>query len=628
MAVRCVPPEMTMGTAENGSDILTVHTATRVDDDVVSRFATCAKALGLKVYERQRPADLTAARSGFAALTRIAHEQCDAWIGLAAAGDTSPHVLENIAGTVNTAGVLQRKIELPVKTLGFTYDTGLYLQLRATEPDDFRLAYAAALATAGRFADADAIVAEILDRRPGWQDARWVRAALNFRAERWADVVKLLTPVVNDKDLDDTFAHAVKVALGTALARLGMFAPALSYLEEPEGPIEVAVVDGSLAKALALRAHGLEEDAAEVLQDLYAANPENEQVEEALSDPTFGIVTTTAARIDARTDPWDPETEPSDADFVDPGAHERKAALLAEAEEQLGEFIGLEEVKDQVSRLKSSVAMALLRQERGLAVAQRSHHLVFAGPPGTGKTTIARVVAKIYCGLGLLKKENVREVHRADLIGQHIGETEAKTNAIIDSALDGVLFLDEAYALVATGAKNDFGLVAIDTLLARMENDRDRLVVIIAGYRADLDRFLDTNEGLRSRFTRSIDFPSYTPGELVEIAAAMAGQRDSVFEQAALDDLQVLCNHLATTTMPDANGVDRRSLDIAGNGRFVRNVVERSEEEREFRLDHLDDAATGGPREFTDEELMTITAGDVGHAVTPLLRGLGLTVPA
>lgn len=161
-----------------------------------------------------------------------------------------------------------------------------------------------------------------------------------------------------------------------------------------------------------------------------------------------------------------------------------------------------------------------------------------------------------------------------------------------------------------------------------MENDRDRLVVIIAGYRADLDRFLDTNEGLRSRFTRSIDFPSYTPSELVEIAGAMARQRDSVFEQAALDDLQVLCNHLATTTMPDANGVDRRSLDIAGNGRFVRNVVERSEEEREFRLDHLDASASGAPHEFTDEELMTITAGDVSNAVAPLLRGLGLTVPA
>lgn len=252
----------------------------------------------------------------------------------------------------------------------------------------------------------------------------------------------------------------------------------------------MAAVDGALAKALVLRAHVDEDAASEVLQDLYAAHPENEQVEQALTDTSFGIVTTTAARIEARTDPWDPETEPSAEDFVDPAAHERKAVLLHEAERQLAEFIGLEEVKNQVSRLKSSVAMELVRKQRGLAVAQRAHHLVFAGPPGTGKTTIARVVAKIYCGLGLLKRENIREVHRADLIGQHIGETEAKTNAIIDSALDGVLFLDEAYALVATGAKNDFGLVAIDTLLARMENDRDRLVVIIAGYRADLDKFL------------------------------------------------------------------------------------------------------------------------------------------
>ena len=342
---------------------------------------------------------------------------------------------------------------------------------------------------------------------------------------------------------------------------------------------------------MALRAHGDEETAAEVLQDLYAANPENEQIEQALSDTSFGIVTTTAARIEARTDPWDPETEPSDADFVDPGAHERKAALLAEAEQQLGEFIGLEEVKNQVSRLKSSVAMALLRQQRGLAVAQRTHHLVFAGPPGTGKTTIARVVAKIYCGLGLLKKENVKEVHRADLIGQHIGETEAKTNAIIDSALDGVLFLDEAYALVATGAKNDFGLVAIDTLLARMENDRDRLVVIIAGYRADLDRFLDTNEGLRSRFTRSIDFPSYT--------ARRTGRDRPRDGRTARQRVRAgrprrhgrrCSGSWPQPSTPDANGVDRRSLDIAGNGRFVRNVVERSEEEREFRLDHTEHA--------------------------------------
>jgi type VII secretion ATPase EccA len=597
----------------------------RVDGDIVSRFATCCRALGIAVYERQRPADLAAARSGFTALTRVAHDQCDAWTGLAAAGDTSFRVLEAVSRTASTAGVLQRRVELAPGALGFRYDTGLYLQFRATAPDDFHLAYAAALATAGEFVKADEIVSGLTERRPSWREARWVAVVINYRAERWSDVVKLLTTIVNDSDLDEAFSHAAKITLGIALARLDMFAPALSYLEEPDGPVAVAAVDGTLAKALVLRAHVDEESASEVLQDLYAANPENEQIQHALSDTSFGIVTTTADRIDARTDPWDPETEPGPGDFVDPEAKERKRALLHEAERELDEFIGLEKVKDQVARLKSAVAMELVRKQRGLEVAQRTHHLVFTGPPGTGKTTIARVIAKIYCGLGLLKRENIREVHRADLIGQHIGETEAKTNAIIDSALDGVLFLDEAYALVATGAKNDFGLVAIDTLLARMENDRDRLVVIIAGYRADLDRFLDTNQGLRSRFTRSIDFPSYLPAELIEIANFMAAKRDSAFDQAALHDLEALFAHLADTSKPDVAGVERRGLDIAGNGRFVRNVVEKSEEEREFRLDHSEHAETG---EFTDEELMTITDADVRNSVEPLLQGLGLREPA
>ncbi|WNG82503.1 type VII secretion AAA-ATPase EccA [Mycobacterium sp. ITM-2016-00316] len=606
------------------SDTLTSSVGgTRVDRDVVNRFATCCRSLGLSVNDRQRPADLAAARSGFTELTRIAREQCDAWIGLAAAGagDNSARVIATIWRTLGTIGALTREIELGAEDLGFTYDTGLYLQFRATSRDDIALAYAATLGEAGEFAEADQLVEELISRRPAWLQARWVRVALYHRSRRWSDVVRTLTPIVNDPKLDEHYAHAARVTLAIALAHLAMFAPALSHLENPEGPVAVAAVDGGLVKGLCLRAQGEDDEAADVLAELYAANPEHVGVQEALSDKSFGLDTTTAARIEARSNPWDPATEPGESDFVDPGAKERKAHLLIEAEAELAEFIGLEEVKYQVARLKSSVAMSIRRQERGLAVAQRTNHLVFAGPPGTGKTTIARVVAKIYCGLGLLKKETVREVHRADLIGQHIGETEAKTNAIIDSALDGVLFLDEAYALVSTGAKNDFGLVAIDTLLARMENDRDRLVVIVAGYRADLDRFLDTNEGLRSRFTRSIDFPSYSAPELVEMATRMAEKRDSVFEQVAHDEMETLFAHLAASTTPDATGTARRSLDIAGNGRFVRNLVERSEEEREYRLDHSDSD------DFTDEELMAITAEDVSRSAAPLLRGLGLSVP-
>src|ERR1700761_8921056 len=149
-------------TADTGM-VATRPATARVDDDVTSRFANCCRALGLTVYDRKRPADLAAARSGFTALTRIAHEQCDAWVGLAAAGNASTRVLKAISGAAATAGLLQRQAELAPGALGFHYDTGLYLQFRATAPDDFHLAYAAALAAEGEFAKADEIVSGLTE---------------------------------------------------------------------------------------------------------------------------------------------------------------------------------------------------------------------------------------------------------------------------------------------------------------------------------------------------------------------------------------------------------------------------------------------------------------------------------
>src|ERR1700759_1487751 len=159
-------------TADTGM-VATRPATARVDDDVTSRFANCCRALGLTIYDRKRPADLAAARSGFTALSRIAHEQCDAWVGLAAAGDVSARVLESISETAATAGVLQRQVELAPDALGFYYDTGLYLRFRATDPDDFHLAYAAALAADGRYADAHKLVIDVTQRRPSSRDAPW-----------------------------------------------------------------------------------------------------------------------------------------------------------------------------------------------------------------------------------------------------------------------------------------------------------------------------------------------------------------------------------------------------------------------------------------------------------------------
>lgn len=600
---------------------------TRIDSDVVERFATCCLALGLTVRGRRRLADLAAAHDGFASLAHVAHDQCDIWVGLTAAGDRSPATLAAAVASKGSWGVLSHEVGLAPGSLRLRYDSGLYLELNAADQAGLSLAHAASTAAEGKLARAYSIAEQVLKSRPDWFDARWSAAAIAYRGERWPDVVSLLAPWVRAADPgvgtgpDAPSAHAARITLGLALSRLGMFAPALAYLDDSSGPVAVAAEDGALAKALCLRALGDERGALDSLHALYAHNPGDEQLAAALADESFGIATTTAAKIAARSDPWDPATEPDS--HSDPATAARKAALLVEAEDELAAFVGLDEVKNQVARLKSSAAMGMRRESRGLTVAGRAHHLVFAGPPGTGKTTIARVVAKIYCGLGFLRHENIKEVHRSDLVGQHIGETEAKTNAVIDAALDGVLFIDEAYSLVSTGAKNDFGLVAIDTLLARMENDRDRLVAIIAGYPQELDMFLSANEGLRSRFTRTIRFPSYTPAELVQIADALARSRDTRFDPPARSELESVLSRLSTHTALDQSGSPRPAIDVAGNGRFVRNLVERAEEEREHRLEQGE-----SPDDLTEDELMTITSDDIRHAERVLLQGLGFDAHA
>jgi type VII secretion ATPase EccA len=536
----------------------------------------------------------------FTEITSLDETACDAWVGRIRCGDTDRVTLFRAWYSRTKFGQLAGAAEISMNTLNARVPIGGQfgdITYPVNSPLAITMGFAAHEAVEGNHADAMEALEDVPSTGAEHLVA-WVKTVIYGSAERWTDVID---EVRSAGSWPDKFlAAAAGVAHGVAAANLGLFTEAERRLTESNSSPAGEACATAIAWYLAMtrRNQGNEESAIALLEWLQATHPEP-KVAAALKDPNYRLVTTTPEKIASRTDPWDPNSVVADTSARD--------KLLIDAQAELDRQIGLSRVKEQIERYRAATQMAKVRAARGMKVAQQSKHIIFTGPPGTGKTTIARVVANILAGLGVIAEPKLVETSRKDFVAEYEGQSSVKTARTIDRAVGGVLFIDEAYTLVQErdGRADPFGTEALDTLLARMENDRDRLVVIIAGYSADIDRLLESNDGLRSRFSTRVEFDSYSADEIVDIAKVLAASNDSTLSEEA--GKRVLD---AATLLSQRSLNGKPALDIAGNGRYARQLVEAGEQYRDMRLARSVDFDSLGV-----EQLSEINGEDMTEAI-------------
>ncbi len=271
-------------------------------------------------------------------------------------------------------------------------------------------------------------------------------------------------------------------------------------------------------------------------------------------------------------------------------AEREKHYVLEKIEKELEELVGLKEMKHFIKEIYAWLYINKCRKEQGLKVGNQVLHMIFKGNPGTGKTTVARLLAKLFKEMEVLSKGHLLEVERADLVGEYIGHTAQKTRDLVKKAVGGILFIDEAYSL-ARGGEKDFGKEAIDTLVKAMEDQQHDFVLILAGYSREMENFLSLNPGLPSRFPITMNFPDYTNDELMAIAKKMVKEREYVISKEAEWKLRDYIQNLRV----------ERSFNFS-NGRLIRNVIEKAVRAQAVRLLYSG--------QYDRQNLLTLTKDD------------------
>lgn len=577
--------------------------------------------------------DPAAAGARFREATEIDPSMADAWLGRIAAGDES---LPTVQQLYKYGTRLHRETNRLGLRLAAPIKAGPYLSISVTEASHAGLALASALIDAGRYAEADMLLRDpaLLDTWENHQWQQYIDAYLMFATQRWPDAVAVAARVLPPQAIIMSAVTAATCALAAhAAAHLGQARVAISWTDRVEvhtpataarrtrnenaitaidsGDYPLIAADLAYVRGMAHRQLGEESQAHEWLSRATINGALMVSAQQALADSGLQLLITDEETIGTRTDRWDVKTQRSVQQRTDAEHEERRNQLLQEGRALLDNQVGLAEVKRAVAELEDQIEVRALRLAAGLPVANQTNHMLLVGPPGTGKTTTAEALGKIYAGLGIVRHPEIVEVKRADFCGEHIGASGPKTNELIDRSLGRVLFMDEFYSLVERhqdGRPDMIGMEAVNQLLVALEVHRFDFCFIGAGYEKEVDEFLTVNPGLAGRFNRKLRFESYTPDELVEIAVRYGNPRATVIEPGAAEVLNAACATLRSYCAPDGT----HGVDLMQNGRFSRNVVERAERLRDSRVAAQHRSAKGS---VTVEDLQTLRTQDVITAV-------------